>query len=372
MPSGDSEGTENTINMNYLIIENYINVKEFVAIGDSYYSIDKNNDLYFNDLEIENGIYGISKQNNLIFAYTLDRENSVTTILLDKNSFIAEINIPLLSNLYDGTTTLFGYDYEPIDSSRKYGVYDLKLNKIVLELKNRYAIGQSVRFGNFVLYKNLAPFIYCLDIDSDSVIWQFAIKEIGKYKDFDAYFNPIEKEGEVRKIIGIFNEVLVAQISGGENANENQLLGLNIQTGKQEWIISGISGVCANLQANSTQTHLLSIRNKEFIEIDLKTAQISRNKDLESTLTFQGKTITVKCMIIKDQHIFFTGSFSGQVFHSGVIGAFNIETEQLDWLHDMEFDRNTNFNMSSTPQIEGNRLYALDSGGTLHIFERDY
>ena len=171
--------------------------------------------------------------------------------------------------------------------------------------------------------------------------------------------------------MGVFGDVLVAQISGGESANEYQLLGLNVQTGKQEWLISGISGVCVNLQANAAQTHLLAIRDSEFIEIDLRTAQISRNKDLESILGYEGKTITVKCMTLRDQHIFFTGSFNGLVFHSGVIGAFNIETEQIDWLHDMEFDRNTNFNMSSTPQLEGNRLYALDSGGTLHIFERE-
>jgi outer membrane protein assembly factor BamB len=244
-------------------------------------------------------------------------------------------------------------------------------NELVFISKNKYLLGHGIWQSPYYYYSEERTKLKCIKIIEETLLWQFSVSELGKYKDFDGYFKPIEKEGEVRKILGVFDEVLVAQISGGESANENQLLGLNIQTGRQEWIISGISDVCANLQANNTQTHLLGIRDREFIEIDLKTAQISRNKDIQSVLTYQDKTIAVKCMSIKDQHIFFTGSFSGLVFHSGVIGAFNIETVQLDWLHDMEFDRNTNFNMSSTPQIEGNRLYALDSGGTLHIFERE-
>jgi hypothetical protein len=58
-----------------------------------------------------------------------------------------------------------------------------------------------------------------------------------------------------------------------------------------------------------------------------------------------------------------------------LLGVFNRQTRQIDWLHDMTLSIDPNLgyvaSLNQAPQISDDKLYVLDSGGTLHIFEKE-
>jgi outer membrane protein assembly factor BamB len=366
--------------MNYSFLKRIFNVIEFVVINDGLYFINKSEDLYFNDKEIEKGVYGISTEKKQIFAYKLENESNVTTILFGIDNYRVEIKLPLLSNLFDENTTLFGYDYNSSDKSRKYKIYDLNSNNEVFALKNRYSIGQGIRKKNIVFYRNHSSFIFSLDIYLEKNLWQYSVSEIGKFTWSDCVKTHRE-EGKVERIIGVFGEVLVCVITGGgERVRGNtQLIGLDTNTGKLLWQIEQYMGTpnrqlpaTATLMPDAQNKNLVGFQSGDFIEIDPQTGTVLRYSHIN--LVYEQYTLLslMDSFSLLGDYLYFRTSVSSMGGFPTAIGAFNYKTGTIEWLHVFEeFAKEGKFIPINQPKAEGNRVYALDSGNTLHIFEKE-
>ena len=247
------------------------------------------------------------------------------------------------------------------------GVFNKIENRIFWILKDSFG-GSYWGNTDYIIYNKFddTTVITNRKTETGSLLWQYSVTEIGKYQNIEL------KEGEVRRIIGVFDGVLVVNISGGSTQHEGQVIGLAVETGELLWQIQNLNQrQIYHLRVNEAQSHLYTIKDQEYLVIDLKTAQISTQKHLGEVLQHKGKAIKVIALNSKGDHLFFTAMYEGKSLNSGLLGAFNTQTEQLDWIHDMEFGNNCFFTASSAPTLEDNRLYALDSSGTLHIFERE-
>ena len=90
--------------------------------------------------------------------------------------------------------------------------------------------------------------------------------------------------------------------------------------------------------------------------------------------TFGVYTLTglIDSFSLADDWLYFRTSVSSMGGFPTAIGAFNYKTETIEWLHVFEeFAKEGKFIPINQPKAEGNRVYALDSGNTLHIFERE-
>jgi hypothetical protein len=292
------------------------------------------------------------------FTYVLDLEGRIT------NSF--NFNIYPILGLKD-----FFFIHEAVQE--EIGIYNELEKKNLWRIKESFG-GNCIGNRKYISYKKFddLSIIITREIQTGKVHWKYSASEIGKYKHYDAYLNPLEKEGEVRRLIGVFDGVLVVNISGGNTQYEGQIIGIDAENGKLLWQIQNLNQrQIYHLRVNDAQTHLYALKDQEYLEISLGTAQITKQKNLGEVLKYNGNAIKVIDITSKGEHLFFTAMYEGKTFSSGLLGAFNTQTEKLDWIHDMEFGANCFFTASSAPTVEGNRLYALDKAGTLHIFERE-
>jgi hypothetical protein len=211
--------------------------------------------------------------------------------------------------------------------------------------------------------------VVCFNIWNQFLLWQADISEIGSYEKKGQPF-----KGEIKKIMGVYRNTLLVILAGGK------LLGLNIDSGKIEWLLE--KGILPDgrsfttipqaefLQFNDSQDKLLAFHYLHLVEIDLASHAFVRFKNIEQSFFEQtGQKLKIISSTLKGSHFFFTAQKQGHGFGSGIVGAFNIETEQIDWWHDMQFSHGTFFPAGEAPKLDENRLYVLDSEGTLHIFE---
>ena len=126
------------------------------------------------------------------------------------------------------------------------------------------------------------------------------------------------------------------------------------------------------LQFNEDKTKLLAFHYLHLVEIDLASHTFIRFKNVEQPILDQtGEKIKIIASTLQNNYFFFTAERQGYGFGSGIVGAYNIQTEKIDWLHDMEFANGIFFPAGEAPKLDEDRLYVLDSEGTLHIFEKE-
>ena len=106
-----------------------------------------------------------------------------------------------------------------------------------------------------------------------------------------------------------------------------------------------------------------------YYSIDLNTQAVEilwTDKSVENCLTITHKTYT-------DDYVYFTGSYN-QRLQPHLVGVFNRKTFSVDWIHDVDLTTDPKMgyppSLNQAPQVNGNKLYVLDTGGTLHIFEK--
>ncbi len=265
-------------------------------------------------------------------------------------------------------------------------IYDFVAEKELKQIIDNPAIISSEQ----IIYYSLDN-ITLLNWD-DETLWQYSVSEIGKYTDTDNYSKPYQHEGEVRKIIGVCGDILLVVISGGFEGKNNvssQLIGLSCQSGELLWGLdmfdaNGIRttyGSYENLQIDEPNKRLLGFYSQGFIEIAIETGIVERFKHLSYStgeellrFEFKDKILTnVYSETLVEEHLYFKATNIANRRHSlssNVIGAYNHQTETIDWLYEFE-DLAPSVSIKESPTVEGNRLYVLDSGGTLHIFERE-
>lgn len=201
-------------------------------------------------------------------------------------------------------------------------------------------------------------FLNCIDQNYGSTIWQTDLSAY-KWSQFDG-----ERPAEIRQIIASFNNQLLIWMAG------NQLISIDIATGQILWHLTDFLQNFPN-EWNSDwwywhieEGKLFLLKHQQYFSIDLGTKHIQllwHNSDKSLSITH--------CTYTPDA-VYFTACFDTQIQPS-VLGIFNRRTLTVDWLEQTDIlQRHPYHSFNQPPQVDKNRVYFLDSAGTLHIFKR--
>ncbi len=264
---------------------------------------------------------------------------------------VSEINFSSwLHTLFDSTVLIFEYSFQ--ERLFKIFIYNFLKKEITNEVEKKISLWNLFRRNDFIYFYDYSKTILkSLSLLTGEYEWQ----------------TQINRNGEIFKILGVRKNELVVCWKRG--IDYFALLGINIQTGEIVWniddnfLLNGLS-----LYFTPNQNSLFSTkgedRNSYFIGIDLQNKQAKRYGEIPDLCKVK---LSISSSLLKDELVYFTAS-TRHVFFPDTIGVFDYKTLKLLWKHTFDFDRNTHL---KNIEVDGNKFYVLDSGGTLHIFERE-
>jgi len=192
--------------------------------------------------------------------------------------------------------------------------------------------------------------------------------DLGGRKCVSASKKPPE-DASIQQIIGIWEHQLLVFL------DNNQILSLDINKGKILWELPDFDVYFPTGPSVAKAMHfhwhlengkLYILKHHQYFSVDLNTQEVAllwQNED---------KTYTINHCTYTEDYIYFTAY--GKEIEISILGVFNRKTLQIDWLEKMIMPRMDSYayvSFHQAPQVADNKLYALDSGGTLHIFERE-
>lgn len=328
-------------------------------------------ELAFDFFEINNEIFVNGGENCI---YSIDSSYNLLKRIKNKGIINTNQVMGLLS--FDSVV-----DITKMSVSRSLSIYNFE-NLSEKVLPERFIIGQNVFTEKEILYQSESSTIKYFDLTINKHLWQFSVSELGKRKWVNGS-ETIEEEGQVSKIIGIMGEVLVVVITGGGDRDRarTQLIGLHTQTGELLWLLDdfeheGITyphlPTTETLMPDAQNEYLVGFQNRYFIEIDPQVGKVTRCRKIDDQCQIHNLATIMDSFSLQGDHLYFRTSVSSMGGFPTAIGAFNYKTEIIEWLHVFEeFAKEGKFIPINQPKAEGNRVYTLDSGGTLHIFERE-
>ena len=183
--------------------------------------------------------------------------------------------------------------------------------------------------------------------------------------------NNLSKHGEIRKILGLVNEKLWVVLYETET-RKKQLVSLHTATGKIIDIIDATLPLhdwhIALLEETQTIVSIygkISTHQKAdspFVEICAITGAVLRNERIESL--FQAN-LKLGQWCYSNHKIYFTAATD--TINSTHIGVLDYTTLNLEWFTEVK-DRKAGI---KDLQVTENKIYALDQGGQLFIFEKE-
>lgn len=232
-----------------------------------------------------------------------------------------------------------------------YVMYQINPFKKLYELPHRY-YGSGYRFKNqYIQMQNELKLLKSLSLLTGEYDWE----------------TPLNRNGEIFKILGVReNELVVCWKRGMDYYG---LLGINAQSGQIVWNIDNnllLNGL--SLYFTENQQTLFSTKadgnSSYFIEIDLTTKQTHRYGEIVDLCKNKW---AISSSQYKDGLVYFTASTHHFLFPN-ILGVLDYQRLKLLWYHHFDFDRNTHL---KNFEVDGSKLYVLDSADTLHIFERE-
>ena len=347
-------------------------------------------------LKFEN-IYSLCKSHNLVFLVKKSKEISC----IDDNYVIWQKPVP-----YIGQGKVYGENLFFVDNLNNYlKIFDVNNGNILLEdenrlyslsikndaiicstynmatLKSEYSLFDFVKTSLLWQNKNLNYLSFFFDNlintnvsviskineSTGDTLWE---RELGSgtfrkgLRDLDV---------KISQLIGVWKNQLLIWM------NNEQFICLDVNTGTELWRITDfINQFLPNWQSISQFSFvychiengkLYQLDGDSYWSLDLATQEFELlwQDTQKEYLTIIHKTYT-------EDFIYFTASRNyGLVPY--LIGVFNRKTLSIEWLHDARLPQKAENNfcnsLNQAPQVDGNRLYVLDSGGTLHIFEKE-
>jgi outer membrane protein assembly factor BamB len=171
----------------------------------------------------------------------------------------------------------------------------------------------------------------------------------------------------IKQVIGIHqNQFLVSFASG-------HLLGISTKTGEVLWhsdkfLSKDLLHNRSSLLGTFSNWHLQDGKLYQFdgdtyfsFDIDTGETQFLWQDEREKNY------ITVINKNYTNNYIYFAASLNQRLFPT-VIGIFDRTNLSITWVHEVE---QVSRCLNAAPQVDGNKLYVLDGGGSLHIFEAE-
>ncbi len=217
------------------------------------------------------------------------------------------------------------------------GIFDFNKNKLLWSDKNKI----NLKVCNENLF-SINDVIEKYDIHTGLLQWQFDV-------------STIEDNLRVNKIIGICNGVLIASYGDGAN------LGINIKDGSFLWKFENHSGG-ENVYIDENNHKIIGLTPGLYWEININTGELIKQINIYEMCKKNNIESQRENFAIVHNHIITTD------WRQGVIGAFNTQTHQFDWIHKEE---GVSFPSGSPIKYIEPYLFVQDNKNTLHIFEKE-
>lgn len=196
------------------------------------------------------------------------------------------------------------------------------------------------------IYRRLTTF-KSLSLETGEYLWETNISIEG------------DTDPRIKQVLGISGDVLVVFTFG------STLVGIDLHTGKILWHIlpkgfypSGFTGMawCWHLEDG----YLYLLRHQYYLRINLS------NQQLEVLWQTPADTLEFEDCSYTEDHVYFMAiDKKSNIFNTSVLGVFDRKALKIVWQHDQPIYS------SQPPQSDGDKLYCLDNGGVLHIFEKE-
>ncbi|MDZ7900772.1 MAG: hypothetical protein U5N85_22430 [Arcicella sp.] len=206
------------------------------------------------------------------------------------------------------------------------------------------------------------------DLKKNGYLWQ---TDLSGRKYLDIWQE--EKEVKIQRIIGIYENQLLVVFSNDE------LISLDTNTGEVLWETKDFIKINLPDRRSISQFRFVywhiengkmyQLDGNVYYSIDLYSQKVEilwKDEKQENFITITHKTYTT-------EYIYFTGSYN-QLLQPHLVGVFNRKLLKVEWVHDINLSIDPKMgyppSLNQPPQVSENKLYVLDTGGTLHIFEK--
>ncbi|MFN8353088.1 MAG: hypothetical protein U0Y10_01465 [Spirosomataceae bacterium] len=237
-------------------------------------------------------------------------------------------------------------------NDRFLGLFDLEKFTLL------WSIAENIGLVNY----QYMDMIFCNHLQDNYKILAFNSEGVKVWQ------NQINRNGKILSFLGIHENVLVVCLQFG---NAYGLMGLDIHTGQILWnrddwgLLQGHHITMQNGKIFSLKGGTFS--DSYYLEADISTVSLIRYGEVPN-LKKQG--FSVFNYTLHGNHIYFTANKLGTT-EAKSIGILDYQSLELLWYQEVELQNGAFFGLSNKPVIDGNKLYILDTVGTLHIFERE-
>jgi hypothetical protein len=328
---------------------------------------------------MSNNMYSFSKRLENVYRYQA-KDNNLVYHQIKNSLFLNEMLLDddTCSFIFNGNCIVFSNNKNTIF---KVNLFDPNVKNVLLE---NHSLGESIYYLGEILVSNQLfrqrsiynfekeisvkivdtppafkteveifftkfqePIINSLSLETGEYLWETNITVEG------------DTDPRIKQVLGISGDILVVFTFG------STLVGIDVHTGKILWSIlpkgfypSGFTGMawCWHLEDG----YLYLLRHHYYLRISLSHQQLEVLwQTPPDTLEFED------CSYTKDHIYFMAIDKKSNIFNTSILGVFDRKALKIVWQHDQPIYS------SQPPQSDGNKLYCLDTGGTLHIFERE-
>ena len=251
-----------------------------------------------------------------------------------------------------------------VSKDKKTAILNIINNEFHYILNSR--IFKFLEWKEKLFFKNKNT-IQGIEIYTGQFLWEFPLSSLGKWKNsWDE-----ERDFEVYKLIGIYNNILWAFIEIGG------FIGLDIETGELKYRISEYHMGKESKLFFRSDYYLDNERGKIFglahifIEIDLNQAppfvtQYGLQEEFEK-YNIKKANDTAEDFVVQDNLLYF---YLAEQLRFGIL---DINTKEIIYVSEpiAVVERDDSFTRLRDLKVSENKVYILDSNHTLHIFERE-
>lgn len=269
-------------------------------------------------------------------------------------AYISSVNDNTFICIYEGVFYNNRYEW-------RTGLYNIIENKLINEFEHLRNVSIAHFYNSYevIAYSKLMVGFNSISILTGVYKWELELSV-----------------KHITKIIGCYEDVL--NVVYEKENSKTGALGIDAQTGKILCNTEGGNFWSRFGKDNTTIVHFYSSHfsfnggnlNKFcniFREVDAKTGEVIREGIHEY---LDGLKLRVIAFEIQGSSICFTAQ--RHFFGATVLGVMDYDTLEVIWWEEIVTpdEKGNNCFIMNNPQMGDNKLYALDSQSTLHIFER--
>ncbi len=266
------------------------------------------------------------------------------------------------SSHFDIQTIIMLKDF---DKKRFFGLFDVKNADLIWVKEYHISIINNINSIN-IFASTIPSNVLCFDKKNGLLLWQTDLS--GHFYDFHGN----RLEATILEILGVYEDILLVMLSN------HCLVALSVATGEVLWekipysdvpdMFGGVIGAVLEVQNhqivwyNSFSYFVFNLQNKVGILL----------KSYPHTDKSQ-PPFTIKKSVFTEEYIYFIASQKSVILNN-IVGVFNRKTLKIDWQEEVDILPKTNadpYNSFTDIQVGDNKIYVLNTEGTLWIFERE-